>query len=503
MDSHRLEKMERLKEAGISPYINYFKGNKDLSEIAAAHKDDSSETLQKNKPEYIAAGRIMSMRTFGKATFITVKDRTDELQLYIKQDMLKKDEFDVFKLCDVGDFVGAGGFLFRTKTGELTMCATSFTILTKTLRDLPEKWHGLKDVEIRHRHRYVDLIANDSVKKTFIKRSLIVHLLREYFVSKGFMEVETPMMQPIAGGAAAKPFVTHHNALDMALCLRIAPELYLKRLVVGGLERVFEINRNFRNEGLSVRHNPEFTMIEWYMAYADFHDLMNMIEEFFIEIAIKVNGKPVGYCEGPSGLSEIDLSAPWPRLTMEEAIEKYAGIPVQEMVTKEQVINILKKNCHQKLTTDNNTQMVASWGKGRLVMELFEQLVEHKLFNPTFIINYPKDVSPLAKSSKADPEITERFELFVGGIELANGFNELNDPIDQRERFEKQVIARESGDEEAHFMDNDYITALEYGMPPTAGAGMGVDRLVMTLCGQRNIREVILFPHMRPEEDTE
>ncbi len=501
MDSHRLEKLDRLKEAGVAPYVNFFKGNTDLGEISAAHKDDTKEMLHEMKPSYTAAGRIMSMRTFGKVIFLTVKDRTGELQLYIKQDLLTPKEVKVFELCDVGDFIGIDGFLFRTKTGELTMCATSFTLLTKTMRDLPEKWHGLKDIEKRHRQRYVDLIANDGVKETFIKRSRIIRLLREYFVSRGFMEVETPMMQPIAGGATAKPFITHHNALDMNLYLRIAPELYLKRLVVGGLERVFEINRNFRNEGVSVRHNPEFTMLEWYCAYADFHDLMDMIEDYFIKISAEVNGKPAGYLEHPETgeLTEIDFTGPWPRLTMEEALIQYAGVKPEDMATAESTRALLKKYRHPAFG-EKPAPEAAAWGKGRLIMELFELLAESKLIKPTFIINYPKEVSPLAKSSREDPEITERFELFVGGIELVNGFNELNDPADQKERFEKQVKARERGDEEAHMMDNDYITALEYGMPPTAGAGMGVDRFVMMLCGKRNIREVLLFPHMRPEE---
>jgi len=365
--------------------------------------------------------------------------------------------------------------------------AETFKILTKALRDLPEKWHGLKDVEIRQRQRYVDLIVNQDVKDIFIKRSLIIKHIRDFFFRKDFLEVETPMMHPIAGGATAKPFITHHNTLDMKLYLRIAPELYLKRLVVGGLERVFEINRNFRNEGISTKHNPEFTMIEWYQAYADYHDLMKMTEELIYEIAIKVNGSPIINFDD----KEIDLTPPWEKLTLEQAIEKYTKIAEPELSTYE-----FAKNKAKEL----NIKIEDSWGRGKIVLEIFEKLVEDKLIQPTFIIDYPKEVSPLSKSKKDDPETTERFELFIAGMEVANGFNELNDPIDQFERFEKQVKAKEAGDEEAHMMDKDYIRALEYGLPPTAGEGLGVDRLVMLLTDTKSIREVILFPHLRPED---
>lgn len=491
MDQHRLQKYEKLLEEGISPYINYFKDNEDIIEVIGKHADSSADDLHTEKFTYTIAGRIMAERAFGKVAFITIKDRTGTIQAYIKKGELDEEGYNTYKHCDVGDFIAITGYLFRTKTDELTVCAEHLTLLTKSLRDLPEKWHGLKDVEKRYRQRYVDLIVNEDVKETFVKRSLIVQYLREFFVRKGFIEVETPMMQPIAGGATAKPFITHHNALDMKLYLRIAPELYLKRLVVGGLERVFEINRNFRNEGVSVRHNPEFTMVEWYMAYADYHDLMDMVEEYFIEVATKINGKAVAYLEkADGGVEEIDLSGKWPRMTMEESLITVANADPKEFETYESI---------KSFAENKGIKIEKGWGKGRIVMELFELLVEDKLIKPTFIVDYPKEVSPLAKSKKDDPEVTERFEMFIGGIELVNGFNELNDPIDQKERFEAQVAAREGGDEEAHMMDSDYITALEYGMPPTAGAGMGIDRFVMMLTGKRNIREVLLFPHMRPE----
>jgi lysyl-tRNA synthetase class 2 len=360
-------------------------------------------------------------------------------------------------------------------------------LLTKALRDLPEKFHGLKDVEKRLRQRYVDLIVNEDVKEVFIKRSRIIREIRSFFNNMDFLEVETPMMHPIVGGATAKPFITHHNALDMELYLRIAPELYLKRLVIGGLERVFEINRNFRNEGLSAKHNPEFTMIEWYMAYADYNDLMDMTEELIKSISEKV----IGTTKITFGEHEIDLGKKWERLTLEEAITKYSKITIEELNDFDKAKSIAKKL---------GIEVEESWGIGKIIMEIFEAVAEDKLIQPTFIVDYPKEVSPLSKSKKDNPEITERFELFVAGFELANGFNELNDPIDQKERFEKQVKDRESGDEEAGMMDKDYIRALEYGLPPTAGEGLGLDRLVMLLTNSSTIREVILFPHMKPEE---
>jgi lysyl-tRNA synthetase class 2 len=491
MDEHRLQKLERLSALGISPYINSFKDNTDIDKILAAHSEKSSEELHDEKPECVVAGRIKGVRGFGKIAFVTIKDRTGSIQLYFKADSLSKEDFELLSLCETGDFIAVGGELFRTKTGELTVWVRKFTFLTKALKDLPEKWHGLKDVEKRHRMRYLDLIMNEDSIDAFRKRSFIVQQLREYFYSKGFLETETPMMQPIPGGAAAKPFVTHHNALNLDLYLRVAPELYLKRLVVGGMERVFELNRNFRNEGISVRHNPEFTMVEWYMAYNDYHGLMAMIEDFSSLIARKVNGKAAGYLETGDGPVEISLEPPFARLTLDESLIKYANVAESDLNNKEALKEHLArcgKHCEPV------------WGTGKIKMELFEELVEHQLINPTFILGYPKEVSPLAKSSKENLEITERFELFAGGVEIANGFNELNDPVDQKERFAEQVKSRIGGDEEAHRMDLDYINALEYGLPPTAGAGMGIDRFVMLICGKRNIREVILFPLLKPEE---
>ncbi|MDR2105510.1 MAG: lysine--tRNA ligase, partial [Deferribacteraceae bacterium] len=463
----------------------------DIGDVVAAYADKSSEELHEGSFKCTVAGRIKGLRAFGKIAFVTIKDRTGSIQLYFKSDSLSKEDFEILSLCETGDFIAAGGELFRTKTGELTVWVRNFTFLTKALKDLPEKWHGLKDVEKRHRMRYLDLIMNESSLEVFRKRSLIVQLLREYFYSKGFLEVETPMMQPIPGGAAAKPFLTHHNALNLELYLRVAPELYLKRLVVGGIERVFELNRNFRNEGISVRHNPEFTMLEWYMAYNDYHGLMQMIEEFFLIISTKINKEAVGYLETDSEVKQISLNPPFPRLTLEEAIIKYTNITENELKDIDALKNIL-------LSNGSNVQ--PDWGLGKVKMEVFETFVEHKLIEPTFVTGYPKEVSPLAKSCKDDPQTTERFELFAGGVEVVNGFNELNDPRDQKERFAEQVKGRYRGDEEAHRMDLDYINALEYGLPPTAGAGMGIDRFVMLICGKRNIREVILFPLLKPDE---
>lgn len=485
MEQHRLDKLEKIKSLGSQPYVNYHKVSNDIKELT--DKYANSEELPERSVIFDIAGRIMAMREFGKAAFMTIKDRTDSIQIYVKKGEIPDEHHEIFKATDVGDVVGIKGFLFKTKTGELTVCATEYKLLTKALRDLPEKWHGLKDVETRYRQRYVDLIVNDDVKDTFRKRSRIIQKVREFFINRDFLEVETPMMHPLVGGATAKPFETHHNALDMPLYLRIAPELYLKRLVIGGLERVFEINRNFRNEGLSTRHNPEFTMIEWYNAYNDYHGLMDDIEEMICGIADGLYGtNELQYKD-----KTISLARPWKRITMQDAIVNNTDITADMLSDKESA---------KKAAENKGIHVDKSWGRGKIVLEIFEGLVEPELFDPTFIIDYPKEVSPLAKSKKDDPETTERFELFIGGFELANGFNELNDPMDQKERFEKQVAAKEAGDEEASMMDTDYIRALEYGLPPTAGAGLGIDRLVMLLTDSSSIRDVILFPHMRPED---
>jgi lysyl-tRNA synthetase class 2 len=494
MEEHRLAKKKGLEEIGCNPYINYFKSNSDIAEILKEYGSHTHDELDALKPVCTVAGRIIAIRSFGKVSFLTLRDRTGEIQTYVRKGVISDEGFALFSHVEVGDFVAVTGYLFITKTGELTVCSSMLTVLTKALRSLPEKWHGLKDIETRHRMRYLDLIVNRDVADTFKKRSLIIHLLREFFHSKGFLEVETPMMHQIAGGATARPFVTHHKALKIDLFLRIAPELYLKRLVVGGLERVFEINRSFRNEGLSLRHNPEFTMLEWYMAYNDYNGLMDMLEDIFVHVANVTNGKAVGFMETDDGLMEIDLTPPWPRITMTEAVVKYTDIDRNRLSG----IASLKVLCEEY-----GVHTEAEWREGKLISELFEKLVERKLVSPTFITDHPKEISPLAKSKFGEPEITERFELFIGGIELANGFNELNDPIDQKIRFEEQMVAREKGNEEAQMIDYDYINALEYGLPPTAGAGLGIDRFVMLLCGKKSIREVILFPQMRPEVEVQ
>ncbi len=482
MDQHRLEKCNKLREMGLNPYVNSHIISSPISDILERFSKED-DVLPENE-EFSAAGRILAKREFGKTAFLTIRDRSGIIQVYIKKALLSENDFEVYTLSEVGDFIGVQGTLFRTKTGELTIRAFQYRLLTKALRDLPEKFHGLKDVETRYRQRYLDLIVNNDVKDVFIKRSQIIKEIRDFFTNHGFIEVETPMMHSLVGGAAAKPFITHHNALDMSLYLRIAPELYLKRLVVGGIERVFELNRNFRNEGVDTKHNPEFTMIEWYMAYADYNILMDMIEELVTHLAKKINNsEKLEY-----GNLTIDLTRPWARLTMAQAIEKYGNISQDEISTYEKAKQVAQ---NLKITID------ASWGQGRIVSEIFEAVAEEKLINPTFIIDYPKEISPLSKSKEDNPELTDRFELFVAGMELSNGFNELNDPIDQKERFQKQVDSRNAGDEEACMMDEDYIRALEYGLPPTAGAGMGIDRLVMLLTNKQSIRDVLLFPYMR------
>lgn len=484
--AQRKEKAQSLAELGVGLYTNTFRPKNKTVELIS--KGGALEPQQKDDSgcHYSIAGRIMSMRKFGKAAFITLADREGQLQCYVKKDIVGEALFATFQKWDIGDIVGVKGILFKTKVGELSIQAREIVMISKALRPLPEKWHGLSDVETRYRQRYVDLIVTPKSRKTFKKRVQIIHLIREFLTNEGFMEVETPMMHPIPGGATAKPFKTFHNALDMNLYLRIAPELYLKRLLIGGFERVFEINRNFRNEGLSSRHNPEFTMLEFYQAYATYEDMMTLTERMISSICQQIQGSmQIEYQETP-----VDLSPPWKKMTMLDSLVEIAGLP-REVVEDDEKVILLAKEKGIDLPEDT--------GSGRARTELFEMLVEEKLINPTFITAYPTEVSPLARRNEKNPEITDRFELFITGRELANAFSELNDPVDQKMRFEEQITTR-GDDEEVHpELDHDYIRALEYGMPSAAGEGIGIDRLIMLLTDSPSIRDVILFPHLKPE----
>lgn len=457
--------------------------SKDLHEEYGAI---SNEELEEKHIEVSLAGRMMTRRLMGKASFVTIQDRSGKMQLYIKQDAIGAEVYEEFHSFDLGDILGVEGSLFKTKTGELSVKVQKLRLLTKSLRPLPDKWHGLADQEMRYRRRYVDLIVNEEVRNTFVVRSAAVQAIREFLNSEKFLEVETPMMQVIPGGATARPFITYHNTLDMDLYLRVAPELYLKRLVVGGFERVFEINRNFRNEGLSTRHNPEFTMLEFYQAYADYIDFMYFTERLLRNVVTKVFGK----LQIPYQGYEIDFEKPFEHLSIQEAILKYnLEVTAADLKDKHRLVAILKQ---LKVPVEE------SFGLGRLQLMVFEETVESKLLQPTFITQYPTEVSPLARCNEANPEITDRAELYIGGREVANLFSELNDPEDQANRFQMQVANKAKGDEEAMHYDADYITALEYGMPPCAGCGIGIDRLVMLLTDSPSIRDVLLFPHMRP-----
>jgi lysyl-tRNA synthetase class 2 len=432
------------------------------------------------------AGRIIGIRSFGRASFIHLQDRQGKLQVYMREDRLGKETYRFFKSLDVGDIVGVWGHIFRTRTKELTLEAHGLRLLCKCLRPLPEKWHGLTDVELRYRQRYVDLMVSPEVKAVFEKRSRIIRLIRRFLEGRGFLEVETPMMQAVAGGAAARPFITHHNALDIDLYLRVAPELFLKRLLVGGLEKVFELNRNFRNEGVSVRHNPEFTMVEFYQAYATYEDLIDLTEELFVTVAEEIIGSlEFSYCG-----HELNLRRPWRRLSIVEGIMQYGGIEKERATTVEGL---------RELAREKDLQLDLGLSYGNLLVEVFEGIVEPHLIEPTFVVGYPLEVSPLARRNDADPCMVDRFELYIGGRELANAFSELNDPLDQQERFSRQAEAHKAGDEMASAMDEDYVRALEYGMPPAAGEGIGIDRMVMLFTDAPSIRDVILFPLLRPE----
>ncbi len=482
----RRGKREELLAEGVNPYANDFQVLHDSAVVVEAHGEQDAETLEGCTTEYRLAGRVMARRDFGKAAFISLQDGGGRLQIYVAKDALGEETFSLYRKLDIGDVVGIVGTPFRTKKGELSLRANELRLLTKSLLPLPEKWHGLTDVETRYRQRYLDLMTNPEVQETFRKRSLIINLIREAMVADGYLEVETPMMHPIAGGATARPFTTHHNTLKMDLFLRIAPELYLKRLVVGGFDRVFEINRNFRNEGISIQHNPEFTMMEFYRAYATYHDLMDFTEKMISEVAQKVCGGTVITYGG----KEVDLTPPWERLTLKESIVRYGGVEAAVLEDHQRCLDI---------AANIGLEIKGPIGHGKLLTELFDELVEPKLWNPVFITEYPTEVSPLSRKNDRNPDVVDRFELFIVGRELANAFSELNDPVDQKERFEAQLREKEAGDEEAHAMDEDYIRALEYGLPPTAGEGIGIDRLVMLLTDSASIRDVILFPQLRRE----
>lgn len=481
----RRRKVNELWAAGINPYPNDYKPEHTSADLFTAFGE--LEQIDAKDSNYSLAGRIMARRSFGKAAFIQLQDRKGRIQVYVRKDDLSEEAFAQFESFDIGDIIAVSGFPFRTKTGELSLHATSLRLMVKCLLPLPEKFHGLTDVETRYRQRYVDLIVNPEVRELFVKRSRVVNLIRQFMTSREFLEVETPMMQPIPGGATARPFVTHHNALDMQLYLRVAPELYLKRLVVGGFERVFEINRNFRNEGISVRHNPEFTMMEFYQSYATYEDLMDLTEELFCHVAENLLGSLDFSYQG----LEISFARPWRRMTVREAILEYGDIDDKELSDRELALAYARSIGLDHLQDD------ISYGK--LMMEIFEEVAEHKLIQPTFVTAYPTEVSPLSRKNDIDPEVVDRFELMIAGREIANAFSELNDPVDQKERFLAQVAEKDKGDEEAHYMDEDYVRALEYGLPPTAGEGIGIDRLVMLLTDSASIRDVILFPQLRKE----
>jgi lysyl-tRNA synthetase class 2 len=481
----RRRKLEALRARGGPVFPNDVVPEHTAVSIRRQFESLDAAALDSSRETFRIAGRIVGVRDFGKTAFFHLQDRTGRLQVYVKRDELGEDGFETYRLSDIGDTVAVEGPLMRTKSGELSIRAKSFRILTKALRPLPEKWHGLADTEIRYRQRYLDLIANPDVADVFRKRAAILQRIREFLVAREFLEVETPMMQLQAGGAAARPFVTHHNALDLDLVLRIAPELYLKRLVVGGFERVFELSRVFRNEGISTQHNPEFTLLEFYMAYADYRRLMELTEELFCDLAQTV----AGGLRLVWGEQSIDLTPPWDRLTMKGAIKRHGGARDEDLSSDTAI---------RAFATSRGIAFDPSWDTGKIQLEIFEKVAEPKLVAPTFIIGYPVEVSPLARRSADDPDTTDRFELFIAGREMANAFSELNDPDDQRSRFEAQARAKAAGDEEAQGMDEDFVTALEHGMPPTAGEGIGIDRLVMMLTNQVSIRDVILFPLLRP-----
>lgn len=484
--SERLRKLAELEAAGVDPYPARF----GVTHLAAdLHREYAglSEEGDAGAPQVSIAGRLMSVRGHGKATFAHLQDGSGRIQIYIVRDTVGPEAYDLCKKLDVGDHLGVEGQIFRTRTGELTVRVRTVQLLSKSLRPLPEKWHGLTDVETRFRQRYLDLIVNHQVADAFRTRSRLITEIRRFLESRRFLEVETPMMQAMAGGAMARPFVTHHNALDLMLYLRIAPELYLKRLVVGGFDRVFEINRSFRNEGISTQHNPEFTMLEFYQAYADYRDLMALTEELLAHLAKEITGDQEVTYQG----QRISFAPPWPKLTLEETLVKLAGLDAEALKTEEGVSATAGRH---------GVSISPGWGRGKVLAELFDALVEPKLLQPTFIIDFPTELSPLAKAKRGEPTTVQRFELFVGGMEIANAYSELNDPREQRARFLDQLRQRDEGDLDAHGLDEDYLRALEYGMPPTAGEGIGIDRLAMLFTDSASIRDVILFPLLKPAQ---
>jgi lysyl-tRNA synthetase, class II len=489
----RRANLNELAKLGVEVYPHAFARRNTVSQLSEGYGPRNREELEAERVDTVTSGRILAIRSFGKANFLVLSDGLSKIQVYIRQDSLPQLDFQVFKLLDFGDWVGVEGHLFRTKTNELTIWASRLHFLAKCLLPLPEKWHGLTDVEIRYRQRYLDLIVNPDSRRVFETRSRIITAIRAFMTARGYVEVETPMMQPVAGGALARPFVTHHNTLDMPLYLRVAPELYLKRLTVGGLERVFEINRNFRNEGISTQHNPEFTMMEFYEAYSDYQALMIMTEEMILGVVRAVHGGD----EVRFGDHQISFKAPFARLSLREAVSAAASRRLGRSVAEG---DLRSRETVAVIAKQLDVEVQAGQEAGKITTSLFETLCEDALIQPTFVYDFPTEVSPLSKQKPHDPETVERFELYIGGFEVANAFSELNDPVEQRRRFEAQLKDRARGDLEAHQMDEDYIRALEYGLPPTAGEGLGIDRLVMLLTNSPSIRDVILFPLLRKRD---
>ena len=487
MEGQEINELLKIKRQKLSDLQQ--EGKDPFKIVKYDQKNHSKEIVEKfeefEEKEVSIAGRIMSKRGMGKASFCDIQDRDGRIQAYVRLDAIGQEQYEDFKKYDIGDIVGIKGTVFRTHKGEISIRASEVVLLSKSLQLLPEKWHGLKDIDLRYRQRYLDLIVNPEVKETFLIRSKIIRAIRKYLDERGFLEVETPILNTIAGGATARPFITHHNTLDIDLYLRIAPELYLKRLIVGGLERVYELGRMFRNEGMSIKHNPEFTMMELYQAYTDYKGMMELTENMVSSVAQEVLGTTKIEYQGEM----IDLTPPWNRLTMIDAVKQYAGVDFNEIKTNEDA---------KKAAESKNLHVESTATRGEILNLMFEEFVEENLIQPTFIIDYPVEISPLTKRKPENPELTERFELFITGREMANAYSELNDPIDQKERFLDQVRKREAGDDEANMMDDDYITALEYGLPPTGGLGIGIDRLIILLTNSSSIRDILLFPTMKP-----